>query len=502
MTEKGYMNDIYKQLEECMKKCDSLSQEIKDTKKAHKKEIKQLKNEFSKEKENLNKEIKNLNNVINQKEKTINKLENEVDRLKKQLNNDSNNSSLPPSSDIKPNKKIIPNNREKSDKKVGGQKKHVGHHLSKKDIEKKINNKEFSHEVINVGKVSDKYISKYILDIKIDVVAKEYRFYQDENGNFNIPKEFNTDVQYGTDIKTFCSFLNIEGLVAINRLSDFVKSITQNKLNISNGSIVNFIKELDKKSKPLIKEIEQKILNTTLMHTDATTSRSNNTNACVRTYSTNKYTLLKATKGKGKKYIEQTHILNEYTGDLCHDHETVMYNYGKKHGECNVHISRYLKGNYQNTLNSWSKDMRSFLCSLNNYKKELQKRGIEYIDDEHKKKYSMHYDEILELGYRQNKKVKSKYYRYEEKKLLNRLKKYKENHLMFIYDFKISYDNNMAERDLRHVKSKQKISGCFRSKEGQQNYLDIKSIILSLKKQCQDTYSAIKKIYMNIPVEI
>ena len=238
------------------------------------------------------------------------------------------------------------------------------------------------------------------------------------------------------------------------------------------------------------------------MHTDATTSRSNNTNNCVRTYSTTKQTLLKATRGKGKKHIEGTNILNRYIGKLCHDHETVMYNYGGKHGECNVHISRYLKGNYQNTSNSWSKNMRSFLCSLNEYKKELQQKGIKYIDDENLNKYSLRYEEILNLGFKQNKQVKSKYYKDEEKKLLNRLRKYKDNHLMFIYDFEIPFDNNMAERDLRHVKSKQKISGCFRSDEGQKSYLDIKSIILSLKKQCRDSYSAIRNIFMNTPVEI
>lgn len=499
MTEKGYMKDIYKQLEECMKKCDNLSQELKSVKKKtsqkYIKEIRQIKKAHNEEVQALNKELKELK-LKNEK------LENEVDRLKKQLNNDSNNSSLPPSSDIKPNKKVIPNNREKSGKKVGGQKGHIGHHLSKKDIEKKINNKEVTHEVINVGKVSDKYISKYVLDIKIDVVAKEYRFYQDVNGKYNIPKEFKTDVQYGSDIKALCSFLNIEGLVAFDRLSYFVKSISQNKLNISNGSISNFIIELKNKSIPLIKNIEKEILNSTLMHTDATTSRSSSINNCVRTYSTDKYVLLKATKGKGKKYIEDTNILNKYVGKLCHDHETVMYNYGKEHGECNVHVSRYLKGNYENTSNSWSKDMRRFLCSLNKYKKDLQQKGIENISEDKLQRYSLRYDEIIELGVEQNKQVKSKYYRNEEKKLLNRLRKYKENHLKFIYDFEISFDNNMAERDLRHVKSKQKISGCFRSDKGQESYLDIKSIILSLKKQCRDTYSAIKKIYMNIPVEI
>ena len=109
---------------------------------------------------------------------------------------------------------------------------------------------------------------------------------------------------------------------------------------------------------------------------------------------------------------------------------------------------------------------------------------------------------IIKKGFEENKKITSKYYAKEERKLLNRLKKYKENHLIFIYDFSMPFDNNLSERELRHVKCKQKISGFFKSKEGLQNYLDIKSLIITCKKQCLDYYTIISNIYQNIPVEL
>ena len=238
------------------------------------------------------------------------------------------------------------------------------------------------------------------------------------------------------------------------------------------------------------------------MNTDATTGRCENKNICVRTYSTEKTTLLIPSNGKGKKYIEETNILNRYTGNLVHDHETVMYNYGEKHIECNVHISRYLRGNYENTKNEWSLKMRSYLCSLNEYRKKLKGKGIEKLEEEQLERYSKRYDELLEEGYQENKKVKGKFLRQEEQRLLNRLKKYKGNHLMFLYDFSVPFDNNLAERDLRHVKTKQKISGHFNSMEGIKIYLNIKSIIGTLKKQGQNFYNKIFKIYENIPVSI
>ena len=481
MTKSDYSKDILKQLHEVMAKCDNLSLEIKKQKREYEIRIEKLEIE--------NKELKEKNE----------KLSNEVARLKKIINNDSNNSSNPPSTDIKKN---IPNNREKTNKKIGAQNGHKAHFLSKKAVEEKIKTGEYKHKIIHQGKVQKEYKSKYILDIKVDVEALEYRFYPNEDGKYNIPTEFQTDVQYGSEIKTLCTVLNTEGVVAIDRLANFVSCISHGAIKISNGSIVNFMKDFNKKSNYIIEQIKTDILNSEIMHTDATTARCDNKNICVRTHSTEGCTLLVPTYGKGKKYIEETNILNRYAGHLVHDHETVMYNYGNKHIECNVHISRYLKGCYENTKNMWALKMRSFLCSLNEYRKKVKSKGENRIDIDALERYSKRYDDILATGYEQNKKVRSKYLRQEEQKLLNRLKKYKENHLMFLYDFSAPFDNNLAERDLRHMKTKQKISGCFNSIEGIKIYANIKSIISTLKKRGKNFYISISNVYKNIPVSI
>ena len=97
MLTRGRETDLFKQLESCMAKCDNLSLEIKQIKKEHKKEIKNLKKDFQKEKDMLNSHIQTLEKENKQLREENTKLHNEVDRLKSQINNDSNNSSLPPS---------------------------------------------------------------------------------------------------------------------------------------------------------------------------------------------------------------------------------------------------------------------------------------------------------------------------------------------------------------------------------------------------------------------
>ena len=500
-----YSKDLFKQVQDLINKCDNLSHEVKNVERRtaykYEEQIKSLKKEHKEEVKRLENKISNLENKVDKLEEENQKLKNDNDRLKKIINNDSNNSSKPPSSDIKRN---IPNNKEKSNKKTGGQKGHQAHFLSKKEVEEKIKTKEFKHEIIEVGDKANsrEYVSKYVLDLKVDIIAKEYRFFKNMNGKYNVSKEFYASVQYGNELKTMCAVLNTEGIVALDRLSDFVSCISHGTIKTSKGSIINFLKDLDSKAQYIIDKIEEKILNTELLNTDATSGRCENKNICIRTYSTKLLTLLKATYGKSKKYIEEMNILNRYTGTLVHDHETVMYNYGTKHIECNVHITRYLKGCYENTRNKWSLDMRSFLSCLNKHRKMLILNGIHKLSQEQLERYSKRYDAILKDGYNQNKKINSKYLRQEEQRLLNRLTKYKENHIMFLYDFSMPFDNNLSERDLRHVKIKQKVSGHFNSMEGMKIYLDIKSIIGTLKKQGRNFYKEIFNIYENISVEI
>ena len=494
MPKPDYSKDIFKQLQELMIKCDNLSHEVKTiekkTEKKFKKQIKEMKQQYEEKIEILENKVKKL-------EKENQKLRDDNDRLKKIVNNNSDNSSKPPSSDIKKN---IPNNREKSQQKIGGQKGHKGAGLRKKDIENKIANKEIEHEVINVGIPKGEFVSKYIIDVEIRTVAKEYRFYKDENGKYNIPKEFQTDVQYGPELKTMCTALNVDGVVAVNRLTKLVSHISHGKINLSNGTIINFEKELNKKVSGVVETIKNELLNSEMMYTDGTSSRCNNKNICIRNYSTENYTYLAATMSKSKKCIEETGILPKYTGNLVHDHETVIYNYGNKHIECNVHVSRYLKGCFENTGHKWALNMRCFLCTLNEHRKRIKQQGAKEFSKEQLERYLNRCDEIIQEGYTENKKIKQKFLRQEEQKLLNRLKKYKENHTMFLCDFNVPFDNNLSEREIRHVKTKQKISGYFNNLETCTLYCNIKSVIITLKKQCKDFYDEFYKLYKNNPV--
>jgi transposase len=74
----------------------------------------------------------------------------------------------------------------------------------------------------------------------------------------------------------------------------------------------------------------------------------------------------------------------------------------------------------------------------------------------------------------------------------------REEVLLFMQDFTVPFDNNQAERDLRMLKVKQKISGCFRTERGAAEFCRLRGYVSTMKKQGHSVMETIKSLFAGI----
>ena len=479
----NYEKGMYNQLMEVMARLDAVESELHVEKKEHKEDV------------------DHLNARLNSLEHENQLLRNDNARLRSIINNDSSNSSLPPSSDSKGGKPANTyNSRTKTGRKAGGQKGRKGTTLTKADIKEKIQSGKCRHEIKTIGTAStEHYVTKYVVDLKAETVVTEVRIYADEQGKFNIPRQYRSDVTYGENVKALAAALYGEGVMANDRIAAFLNSASGDILELSEGSIYGFCKKLASNSAESIARLENSLLNQTVVATDATTVTVNGEQNYIRNFSTDETVVYHAMNSKSIASLMEVGFLSKYSGILLHDHETALYHFGTGHAECNVHIIRYLRKNTEETGNKWSGEMISLLCDMNKTRKKLIEQGISFFSEEALKTYEQKYQNLILKGRSENKKTSHKYAKSDEKTLLNRMEKYAHNHLLFLYDFSVPFENNISERDLRKAKNRQKMAGGFRKESGHQMYCSILTIIGTLKRRNMGIIENIKRLFAGTP---
>lgn len=423
-----------------------------------------------------------------------------VKLLSERFKLNSSNSSLPPALD--PNRKKQAKNNENG-KKPGGQPGHVGTRLKKVKNPDEVKVISVDRKTLPPGKYKESgYESRQVIELKISRHVIEYRaeILIDKAGKRFVapfPKEVGSDVSYGKSVKAYSVNLSQYQLLPYARIEDHFRN--QMKIPLSAGTICNFNREAYKKLKELkFDEIAKaNLIASSVLHADETGMEENGKRTWIHTASTSKWSYLAPHDKRGGEAMKEINILPQFKGTLSHDHWKPYYIFDCLHSLCNAHHCRELKWAFEEDNQQWAGELRELLLEMNQATEENGGAVSKEIADLYRKKYR----EILSRGDTQcprfipvhKKRGKAK--QSKSRNLLERLRDFEDDTLRFLEDPKVPFTNNQSENDLRMTKVQQKISGCFRSREGAETFCLVRSYLITSRKHAMGASEALTILF-------
>lgn len=207
-------------------------------------------------------------------------------------------------------------------------------------------------------------------------------------------------------------------------------------------------------------------------------------------------TLYETHPKRGREAVDAIGILPVFKGKAMHDAWSAYWNYSCRHLLCNAHHLRELTFLAEEEGQIWAQRMITLLREIYQCVQSSKEQGRTTLDVLTIYSVEQRYDALIQDGYRANPKAKRQNKRGKAKQtkgrnLVIRLEK-RDQVLGFLYDFSLPFDNNRAETDIRMMKVKQKISGCFRTREGAINFGIIRGYISTMQKHGHNILEVLK----------
>lgn len=442
--------------------------------------------------------------IILKQNKIIAELVKKVAELEARLNQNSSNSSKPPSSDGL-GKLNIKSLREKSGKNPGGQKGHKGHGLKicrEPDEVVMVRPVVCSKCNFDVSGTNMSHADiRYVHDVEINVKLIKYDIQKTNcpqcgTTSFGVPPKACIGRQnYGHLLRTLVVVLTNYACVGIEKTHKIMHDLLD--VPISSGTIKSIMSQFASKTNNTIVEIKKNLLKSPILNVDETGVRVAGSTQWIHVASNPKCTLVNVHKKRGREGSEVGGVLDKYTGIAVHDCWIPYFGFDKcKHALCCAHLLRELQALIEQKQN-WASDMKELLLDMKKAVERCKNKGKSELSRYYRIKFKDSYEIILEMA---KKEVTPSITRKKSKaeNLLKRLEKYQIEIIRFMNEFEVPFDNNQAERDIRNVKVKQKVSGCFRSENGAEDFAKTSSVISTAVKLRHSVFSSIHNLFEDI----
>lgn len=322
------------------------------------------------------------------------------------------------------------------------------------------------------------------------------------------PAEVSKSVQYGTQIRSLGVYLLNYQLLPFGRTSELLSDLFGTSL--SKATLFDSIKRCYAGLKEEEASRKEKLKAGAVLNCDETGFYVADKREWLHVASTAEATYYEVHAKRGFAALNEIGILPAFAGLAVHDGYSSYFKFACSHGLCNAHHLRELKFIFEQEQEEWAEKLSQLLCGIKRKVAETKAEDVNRLCGEEEAEFVKDYQAILQEGFAVNKskssvetnvrveteqKKRGRKKQSKAKNLLDRLEKYEAQVLAFMYDFRVPFDNNMAERDLRMMKVQQKISGCFRSKEGAKYFCRIRGFISTVKKQGKNVLQMIEKVF-------
>lgn len=454
----------------------------------------ELKKEFGLFKKEMKKVVSDLESEVKYLQEENRLLKDKLSKYEHPKN--SGNSSVPPSQDPFRKTKSL---RTKTNKIQGGQKGHKGSKLKMVKTPDVIVTHDIEHCNSCGNALPNNFVAfdaRQVFDIPpIEIQATEHRRIHKKCsccGALNkgaFPKALSQEAQYGVRLKSLCVYLQNYQMLPFARCREFIADLTGH--HISTGSLSNFQKQCFGYLEHYQKNIKQQLLQSPILHADETGIRLSGKNSWMHVISNKAISFFAHHLNRGRQAMNDIGLLEQYKGTLIHDRFSSYFSYECQHSLCNAHILRDLVY-LEETFNSfWAKALRKLLVKAKNDKEKNPNLKASY--------YSKIFKQYVGLIRPVIKNYDKKLKKTDEQRLAFGLEKHKYLFLKFIKQPNVPFDNNQAERDLRMIKVKQKVSGCFRSIAHAQYFARIRGYITTIKKNEQKVLENIQLAFNKKP---
>jgi transposase len=421
-----------------------------------------------------------------------------ITALERKLNKDSHNSGKPPSSDGFKRVQRTKSERTKTGRTSGGQKGHQGNtllfsetpnHIVTHELKECSNCKETLESV-----VAEEYDRRQVWDLPpIQMEVTEYRTeiktcpgcHQKQQASF--PNDVTEPIRYGKRLEALVMYWHHYQLIPFDRVVEMLEDLCGH--SISEGTVANMTRRLSNKLENAEEQIKEQILQSDAVHMDETGMEQNKQLKWLHVYSTDQYTYYAVHEKRGSEAMEEIHFLPEFRGTAVHDAWRSYFLYEEcTHALCHAHLLRELTFLFEQEKQEWAGELRNLFREMKAQVDRKRDQGLK-LEKVEITALENRFDEIVQRGCELNPpavkkgKKRGRTKQSPTRNLLDRLIQYRSSILLFLREPRIPFDNNQAERDIRMMKVKQKISGTFRSQEGAKAFCRIRGFISTVKKK-------------------